>query len=471
MTDSAMSPIEAILRHCEQSAPNPWYPSALVRSTGASRDALDPVLNDLRVAGLIRITDWVPVHGQGYVLTAAGAEALRSPRALQNMRNGRIPKGPGEEPPPNPRALPTDEMRARKEAVLDAFSDRTVPIVSYALLLANIGVFLGGFFLAVQQRVSIDEYLTGASTVEVRQIQEQIGFLSGPDVFIRGQWWRMLTACFAHIGWIHLLVNMYSLYAVGPLMERLWGRTRFLILYLLAGLGGSAGMLLENPTGGGAGASGAIWGIMASLASWLFLHRDILHRRLLDDWRRQLMTVFVLNVFLTFGIPHISKGGHFGGGLVGLVAAFPLDYVRFGNPRQRILAALVLMAIPVACVAIVQVPLGFNTETLEQERLQKLETAYRKLRPEAVAAIQHADRILNQQRPERDQAEVAGVTRDVEQNAAAVDQLAAQFEQAGPQSTPRLESYRNEVLQDLGRLASALKNRRDLLMRQTRAAE
>jgi membrane associated rhomboid family serine protease len=154
-----------------------------------------------------------------------------------------------------------------------------------------------------------------------------------------------------HIGFFHLAVNMYSLFVVGPLLERLWGSAGFLVLYLLAGLGGSCGMLIEIPLGGGAGASGAIWGVLASLATWLFLNRSVLPRQLIVSMQRQLIVVFLLNIFITFGVAQISKGAHFGGGIVGLLVALPLDVLRFGRGKQRWVALAALVAIPIICVA------------------------------------------------------------------------------------------------------------------------
>jgi hypothetical protein len=92
---------------------------------------------------------------------------------------------------------------------------------------------------------------------------------------------------------------------------------------------------------------------MASLATWIYLNRNALPPRLISDWRRQLVTVFILNVFITFAVPVISKGGHFGGGLIGLIAAVPLDYLKLGTPAQRRIALVGLIAIPVICIGIV----------------------------------------------------------------------------------------------------------------------
>jgi rhomboid protease GluP len=169
------------------------------------------------------------------------------------------------------------------------------------------------------------------------------------------QWWRILTSCFGHVGLLHLGANMVTLYMVGPLLERLWGRGRFLLLYLLSGVGGGCGMLLENPIGGGAGASGALWGILASLGTWTYLNRTALPPSLVAFWRRRLLWALVLNLFVTFGIPNVSKGGHFGGGLVGLIAAVPADWISLGSLRRRLLGWLGLLAILLVCLGLVAV--------------------------------------------------------------------------------------------------------------------
>lgn len=140
--------LEDILRLCESAAPNPWYPSAHARSTGKSRDRLDPLLNELRVAGLIRLTDWVPDNGQGYVLTPAGEDALNSTRALHKLRSGQVPAiDHPEEAPPRLEGR-TGTPWARGEAVRDAMLGSFTPVVTIALLLLNITAFVFGIGLA-----------------------------------------------------------------------------------------------------------------------------------------------------------------------------------------------------------------------------------------------------------------------------------------------------------------------------------
>jgi rhomboid protease GluP len=370
MSDSSVQPFEQILRLCEGAAPNPWYPSAYAKAAGISRDSLDPLLDQLRMGGLIQLTDWVQGNGQGYLLTPAGTQVLATPRYLDRLRNGEVPalgiRLPGKEDLRNRGSTTWDRGEAAREAIL---GQDAVPLVTYSLIIINILVFLAGSVLARQRNVPLDRYFSGNGTEEVRRIQDDIGFLSGEAVYLKNQWLRLLTCCFGHVGWVHLLVNMYSLFAVGPLLERMWGRARYLILYLLAGFGGSCGMLLDNPVAGGAGASGALWGILASMATWLYLNRRFLPPTLIAVWTRQLLICFVLNVFITFSIAHISKGGHFGGGLVGLIAAVPLDLIRFGRGVKRWLAWAGLVAIPVLSLILVLFSFHYTGGMIKRQKL------------------------------------------------------------------------------------------------------
>src|SRR5262249_34115318 len=101
-----------------------------------------------------------------------------------------------------------------------------------------------------------------------------------------------------------------------------------------------------NPIVVGAGASGALFGILTSLASWVFIHRRILPPPLLRFWVNRLVTVLVLNLGITFGISGISKGAHLAGAIAGLVVAFPLAYLRFAPPGRKWLAMLGIAAVP-----------------------------------------------------------------------------------------------------------------------------
>ena len=89
------------------------------------------------------------------------------------------------------------------------------------------------------------------------------GALYGPLV-AQGDWYRLLTAAFLHYGPIHLGLNMLALWWIGRPLENYLGPVRYLLLYLVSGLAGSAGALIVNPTVPTAGASGAVYGILGA---------------------------------------------------------------------------------------------------------------------------------------------------------------------------------------------------------------
>jgi rhomboid protease GluP len=370
MPDPAPHPYAVILEECARAAPAPWYPSAYAQATGTPRDSLDPLLNDLRVGGLIRLTDWVQGHGQGYELTADGEDVLHSPRQLGQLRSGRLPvlsNGPPAAPAARPARFGSWD---RGEAYRIVVMERMTPFVTLGLFAANVLWFFAGLAYARHLGLQAGDYLSSAAAAgaDMQQVLHWEGAIDGVAVVEGHEWWRLLTAAFVHIGWIHVAVNMMSLLWVGPLLERLWGHGRFLIIYLVSAFTGNCGMLIEHPTGGGGGASTAIWGILAALAAWVFLNRAILPPRQLRSWTTQLVILFALNFWLTFDIPSLSKGGHFGGGIGGLLVCFPLDYLRFGG-RRRGLGVAAVLAVPVAAAATLALYMaGPGGREMRQER-------------------------------------------------------------------------------------------------------
>jgi hypothetical protein len=168
---------------------------------------------------------------------------------------------------------------------------------------------------------------------------------------IKGEWWRLITSVFVHLGIVHLAVNLYSLYVVGPLTERMWGSVRFSIIYLLAGFGGSCAMAYFTPLlTVGAGASGAIWGLMASLITWLLLNRAHMPRPFLNTMLRRLLNLVVLNVIISL-VPGVSASAHFGGGAAGVAASILMHGNRHARGVLRIIFTIGLVLFPIACFA------------------------------------------------------------------------------------------------------------------------
>ncbi len=338
-----MHPLEAILRRCAEAAPQPWYPSLYAEQSGTARDTLDPYLDQLRMAGLVHLTDWVQGRGQGYALTPQGQEVLHNPRYLARLvANGEVPRLEHLEPRPPVEAW--QPIHERREAIREALLGPHFPAVTYALIFLNVLWFLAGLAICARRNIPTDAYLSGAINQD-RRLSAVIDDLGGEnliDILFLHQWWRLLTTCFVHMGWIHLGANMFSLYVVGPLLERMWGSWRYLFLYVLSGLVGSAAtVVFLHP---GVGASGAIWGIFASMLTWVVLNRRYLPKQVTSRWLGQLFFLFLLNIGLTLFIPFISKEAHFGGGIAGIVGGVPVFYTLYGPPWRRWLALAILIA-------------------------------------------------------------------------------------------------------------------------------
>jgi membrane associated rhomboid family serine protease len=358
------APLEAILRLCAAAAPVPWYPKAAAADLGLRDEDLAAIVDQLRGGGLIARTDPVPGLGRGYVLTPAGAQALRDAGALEWLRAGQLPPSRSEAAP----AVPERE-RAVRMSLLAPFT----AYVTYGLIAVNVAVFLWGMYLGHRQGIRPRDFLA----IPPPAIAHTTGAISATDVLTPG--WglvRLLTCCFVHFGLIHLGANMFSLYLVGPLLERMWGHARFLVLYLIAGVGGSCAAMVLRPVGPGgvpvtlAGASGALWGVLASMAVWVVLNRRYMPRRLLSSWSVQIFIAFAINIALTYQMSGLlSAEAHYGGGIVGAVCALLLHFTRFGPAVLRVVATAAVAALPVFGLWAVAHPARFNPQWAAQEKV------------------------------------------------------------------------------------------------------
>lgn len=138
---------------------------------------------------------------------------------------------------------------------------------------------------------------------------------------LSGQLWRLVTPLFLHVGIPHVLVNMYSLYVIGPAVERPFGPARFLLVYFLSGISGVAFSLAFSPQPS-AGASGAIFGLLGALAGFLYQHRTLLGPTGIGQLRHILL-VAVVNLLIGLS-PGIDNWGHLGGLLFGVSLSFLL---------------------------------------------------------------------------------------------------------------------------------------------------
>lgn len=193
------------------------------------------------------------------------------------------------------------------------------PIVTLTLIGINVAVFLLGFLTPAIDRLLV--FAPGLGVVEP---------------------YRAITTGFLHAGILHLLLNMYALWLIGPFLEQLLGRWRFISLYFLSLFGGTVAVVLfSSPTndswwGWVVGASGAVFGLFGAV--FLVL------RRLGRD-AQQILVVIGINVVFSFMVRGISWQAHLGGLIIGALLA--LIFTRLPRERQLAggIAAVVIVAL------------------------------------------------------------------------------------------------------------------------------
>jgi membrane associated rhomboid family serine protease len=201
--------------------------------------------------------------------------------------------------------------------------------------------------IGINVAVYVAELAQGGGVYGVNSTIYQKGFLYAPFV-AQGDWWRLMTAAFLHYGPFHLLLNMLGLYWFGSLLERRIGSGRFVLLYLVSGLAGSAGALVVSPNSATVGASGAIFGILGA-GLVLEQQRDYV-------FGGSALGVIVANLVLTFAWSgNISVGGHIGGLIGGAAATLALS--RFGRGhavygRAGLLGTAGIIAVGVVSIAV-----------------------------------------------------------------------------------------------------------------------
>ncbi len=135
-----------------------------------------------------------------------------------------------------------------------------------------------------------------------------------------GQWWRLFTSMWLHGGLIHVAANMYGLWGFGRITERIYGRGRYLVIYLATGLASSLASVAwhSDPTVS-VGASGAIFGVVGALV-WPFYRKRLqLPHAVMSAMLRNIGTVIVINLIIGASIPVIDNAAHVGGLIAGVI--------------------------------------------------------------------------------------------------------------------------------------------------------
>ena len=201
------------------------------------------------------------------------------------------------------------------------FYQRRLPIVTLVLITLNTIAF-----------ILLDQFV-GRSQDVANLIR--FGAYSYPLIVQNGEYWRLITNTFLHIGSFHFLLNMGILFILGNLLEGLYGKSRFIILYLISAVGGSLASLIFVRTAIGAGASGAIFGLMGVVVALGLQHKDRLPLRRGRVFGLRLLPFIVLDVVLGFIIPHINIAAHLGGLLVGFSVGLVLPPAIYADGERE----------------------------------------------------------------------------------------------------------------------------------------
>lgn len=155
----------------------------------------------------------------------------------------------------------------------------------------------------------------------------------------QGEYYRLITSGFLHDGLFHIGFNMYALWILGPQLERLLGRPRYVGLYFASLLAGSFGVLMLSPNTPTIGASGAVFGLFGAIT--------VVHRKSgASIWQSGLGVVLLINVAFTLLVPGVSIGGHLGGFIGGaMVALLYINVVKAKLPEWTALLGVAMISV------------------------------------------------------------------------------------------------------------------------------
>lgn len=214
----------------------------------------------------------------------------------------------------------TDNINQKNESkskIAEKIFSFKKPIVTYSLIFICILVFI---LMYVLGNGSTDNYTLLVFGANVDTLTKN------------GDYYRLFTSMFLHIGILHLLCNMYSLYIIGKEVENVFGKVKYLIIYLLSGIAGSILSLAFNHNTICAGASGAIFGLLGALLYFGYYYRTYLGATL----TRSILPVIVLNLIIGFTSSGIDNAAHIGGLVGGILIAMAVGVPDKSNNNNKI---------------------------------------------------------------------------------------------------------------------------------------
>lgn len=175
--------------------------------------------------------------------------------------------------------------------------------------------------------------------------------------------WRLLSATLLHGGGVHLALNMWALYVLGPTAERFYGNSQFLLIYLVAGLFASlASLFFAARAGVSVGASGAIFGVIGALLSAVTTKADRLPVAMMSAIRRNMLMFVAYSLVTGFIVPQIDNAAHIGGLVSGFALAIVLaekfDLEEFRRQAAARAAAALVASLVIGLLVWTLVPVG-----------------------------------------------------------------------------------------------------------------
>ena len=198
------------------------------------------------------------------------------------------------------------------------------PIITVSLIIINVIVF-------------ILMYIFGKGSQDAFTLIKFGAFQK--DLILGGEYYRLITSAFLHIGIFHLLFNCYALYVIGRQLESFLGKIKFLIIYLVSALCGSL-MSMIFPISISAGASGAIFGLLGSLLYFGYNYRVYLGTVL----KSQIIPLIIINLIFGFMVSGINNAAHIGGLIGGILITMSLG-IKYKSKKSEQINGIVLLSL------------------------------------------------------------------------------------------------------------------------------
>ena len=158
-----------------------------------------------------------------------------------------------------------------------------------------------------------------------------------------GDWWRLITPIFLHIGVLHILTNGFTLYFVGTMLEPLIGNTRFFTIFMLSGITGNLASFAFGANNAiSAGASTSLFGLFAAFIALAVIYRE---NHFMSELGRTFAALIILNLVLDLTMAGVDIWGHIGGALGGFLLGTALGLPGIKRPNILIRVVAVILCL------------------------------------------------------------------------------------------------------------------------------